>query len=113
MYTADYLLKGNPDVRVDIFERLPVPFGLVRYGVAPDHQSVKNVTDRFHEIMSHPRCSLLANVRVGTPGPPPEQVRRTNCTDLVCAFTFLSLTSIFNICVTWLHCVDVFLSETR
>ena len=64
-YTADFLLKGDPDVRVDIFERLPVPFGLVRYGVAPDHQTVKNVTDRFGQIASDPRCSLLANVRVG------------------------------------------------
>ena len=64
-YTADFLLKGNPDVRVDIYERLPVPYGLVRYGVAPDHQSVKNVTERFTQIASEPRCSLLANVQVG------------------------------------------------
>ena len=64
-YAADQLLKGDPDVRVDIYEALPVPFGLVRYGVAPDHQDVKNVTDRFGQIASNPRCSLLANVRVG------------------------------------------------
>ena len=64
-YTADFLLKKDPNVRVDIYEHLPVPYGLVRYGVAPDHQSVKNVTDRFSQIASDPRCSLLANVRVG------------------------------------------------
>jgi len=68
-YTADQLLKGDPSVRVDIYDRLPVPYGLVRYGVAPDHQTVKNVTDRFEQISSDPRCSLLTNVRVGAPGP--------------------------------------------
>ena len=66
-YTADHLLKNNPDVCVDLYERLPVPFGLVRYGVAPDHQSVKNVTERFGQISADPRCSLLANVQVGAP----------------------------------------------
>ncbi|KOO53708.1 NADPh:adrenodoxin mitochondrial-like protein, partial [Chrysochromulina tobinii] len=69
-YTADQLLKSDPGVHVDIYERLPVPYGLVRYGVAPDHQAVKNVTDRFEQIVSDPRCSLLANVRVGAAGPP-------------------------------------------
>ena len=68
-YTADQLLKNDPDVRVDLYERLPVPFGLVRYGVAPDHQDVKNVTDRFGKIASDPRCTLLGNVHVGGGGP--------------------------------------------
>ena len=63
-YTADFLLKGHPEVRVDIFEQQPVPFGLVRYGVAPDHQTVKNVTERFARIAADPRCSLHANVRI-------------------------------------------------
>ena len=67
-YTADHLLKQDPNVTVDLFEQLPVPFGLVRYGVAPDHQEVKLVTKRFHEIASSERCSLLANVCVGQPG---------------------------------------------
>lgn len=67
-YTADQLLKGDSEVRVDIFERLPVPFGLVRYGVAPDHQEVKNVTERFNQIASHERCSFFGNVRVGVAG---------------------------------------------
>ena len=40
-YTADRLLVRDPDVRVDMIERWPVPFGLVRYGVAPDHPEVK------------------------------------------------------------------------
>ena len=46
-YAADQLLKNEPEVRVDFYEQLPVPFGLVRFGVAPDHQDVKTVTERF------------------------------------------------------------------
>ena len=49
-YATDHLLKNDPDVHVDLFEQLPVPFGLVRFGVAPDHQDVKNVTERFEQI---------------------------------------------------------------
>ena len=40
-YTAYRLLKHLPDARIDMFEHLPVPYGLVRYGVAPDHPDVK------------------------------------------------------------------------
>ena len=61
-YTADQLLKNDPDVRVDLFERLPVPFGLVRYGVAPDHQTVKNVTERFDQISSISLPNSLASL---------------------------------------------------
>ncbi|KAJ1626403.1 hypothetical protein T492DRAFT_596714 [Pavlovales sp. CCMP2436] len=64
-YTADALLKGSKDVRVDIFDRLPAPFGLVRYGVAPDHPEVKNVTERFTGIAASPRVRFAGNVRVG------------------------------------------------
>lgn len=67
-YATDHLLKKDPDVHVDIFERLPVPFGLVRYGVAPDHQDVKNVTDRFTQIASNPRVNFIGNVHVGESG---------------------------------------------
>jgi NADPH-dependent glutamate synthase beta subunit-like oxidoreductase len=42
-YLADHLLRLVPDAAIDIIEQLPVPFGLVRYGVAPDHQSTKAV----------------------------------------------------------------------
>ena len=43
-YAADALLKKQMNIKVDMFEKLPVPFGLVRYGVAPDHDKIKNVT---------------------------------------------------------------------
>ena len=59
----------NPDVHVDLFEQLPIPFGLVRFGVAPDHQDVKNVTERFEQIEreSGGRFSFSGNVHVGAP----------------------------------------------
>ena len=44
-YAADFLLKAG--FAVDLYERLPAPFGLVRYGVAPDHQSIKRVSAAF------------------------------------------------------------------
>ncbi len=43
-YAAEGLLRSGLRVKVDMFEKLPPPFGLVRYGVAPDHQKIKNVT---------------------------------------------------------------------
>ncbi|EOD30040.1 NADPH:adrenodoxin oxidoreductase [Emiliania huxleyi CCMP1516] len=64
-YAADFLLKKNEHVHVTMFERLPAPYGLVRYGVAPDHPEVKNVTDRFEEIASHERFSYFGNVSLG------------------------------------------------
>jgi hypothetical protein len=68
-YATDHLLKNNPDVHVDLFEQLPIPFGLVRFGVAPDHQDVKNVTERFEQIEreSGGRFSFSGNVHVGAP----------------------------------------------
>ncbi|XP_029933660.1 NADPH:adrenodoxin oxidoreductase, mitochondrial [Myripristis murdjan] len=65
-YTAQHLIKSRQDVEVDIYERLPVPFGLVRFGVAPDHPEVKNVINTFTQTAQHSRCSFYGNVNVGT-----------------------------------------------
>ncbi|TSL04198.1 NADPH:adrenodoxin oxidoreductase, mitochondrial [Bagarius yarrelli] len=65
-YTAQHLLKARGDMFVDIYERLPVPFGLVRFGVAPDHPEVKNVINTFTQTAQHERCSFLGNVSIGT-----------------------------------------------
>lgn len=65
-YAAQQLLKSSGDVRVDILEKLPVPFGLVRFGVAPDHPEVKNVINTFHKTATNPRVQFLGNVNVGT-----------------------------------------------
>ncbi|XP_013416107.1 NADPH:adrenodoxin oxidoreductase, mitochondrial-like [Lingula anatina] len=64
-YTAQQLIKGHPELEVDIYEKLPVPFGLVRYGVAPDHPEVKNVINTFTKTAQNPRCSFIGNVCIG------------------------------------------------
>ncbi|KAM4624430.1 NADPH:adrenodoxin oxidoreductase, mitochondrial isoform 2-T2 [Polymixia lowei] len=64
-YTAQHLIKTRQDVEVDIYERLPVPFGLVRFGVAPDHPEVKNVINTFTQTAQHTRCHFYGNVNVG------------------------------------------------
>src|SRR5450759_3053596 len=64
-YLADSLLRLIPDAAIDIFERLPVPFGLVRYGVAPDHQGTKAVGRVLDRVLSRDRVSFFGNVEVG------------------------------------------------
>lgn len=65
-YTAAALL-GLPDrhVRVDMFERLPTPWGLVRAGVAPDHPKIKSISALFARTASHERFRFFGNVEVG------------------------------------------------
>ncbi|MBT9587707.1 FAD/NAD(P)-binding protein [bacterium] len=65
-YACEELLKsGDHEVKVDLYDALPAPHGLVRYGVAPDHQKIKNVTAVFEKIMRDPRLSFFGNVAVG------------------------------------------------
>lgn len=64
-YAAAELLRLVPGARVDLFERLFAPHGLVRYGVAPDHAKTKAVTKAFDRIAADPRVRFRANVRVG------------------------------------------------
>lgn len=67
LYAVDHLLKQTEvEVNVDLFEQLPVPFGLVRYGVAPDHFSLRNVRNTLEKILDDDRVRLLANVAIGT-----------------------------------------------
>ncbi len=66
-YAAEQLLRQDSiDVRVDMFDRLPTPYGLVRAGVAPDHQKIKNVTKSFAQIASDPRFRFFGFVEYGT-----------------------------------------------
>lgn len=66
MYAADRLLAHYGDAaRVDVLERLPTPFGLVRSGVAPDHAGTKSVTNRFDGILADPRVTFFGNVELG------------------------------------------------
>jgi ferredoxin--NADP+ reductase len=64
-YAAEALLKSGREVRVDMIERLPAPYGLVRYGVAPDHPKLKEPILVYSAIARLPRFSLLGNVTVG------------------------------------------------
>ncbi|BFZ03699.1 hypothetical protein BsWGS_06737 [Bradybaena similaris] len=64
-YTAQQLLKGDTNLIVDIYEKLPIPFGLVRFGVAPDHPEVKNVINTFTNTAQNERCNFFGNVEVG------------------------------------------------
>ena len=66
-YTAKAVLKQFPNATVDMFEKMPVPFGLVRYGVAPDHLKVKNVEKTFRQVAEsgQDRFSFFGNVNVG------------------------------------------------
>ncbi|KAJ2797327.1 NADPH-adrenodoxin reductase, partial [Coemansia helicoidea] len=67
-YTAARILARNRSARVDIFERLPTPHGLVRFGVAPDHPEVKNCMSKFDQVAADPRVRYFGNVAVGAEG---------------------------------------------
>jgi NADPH-dependent glutamate synthase beta subunit-like oxidoreductase len=64
-YAADGLLRGNPDLKIDIIDRLPTPFGLVRAGVAPDHQGTKAVARQFDRLLAQPGVRFCGNLEVG------------------------------------------------
>jgi len=66
IYAADILSKTDLDVSIDLFERLPAPFGLVRYGVAPDHPRIKQIIVALHKVLERGDIRLLANVDYGT-----------------------------------------------
>jgi ferredoxin--NADP+ reductase len=64
-YTADSLLKSDRDVQIDIIERLPTPFGLIRGGVAPDHQTTKKVAKAYEKTALNDNVAYFGNVEVG------------------------------------------------
>lgn len=66
IYAADILTKSDVDVSVDLIERLPAPFGLVRYGVAPDHPRIKEIIKALQRVLAKPEVRFLGNVTLGT-----------------------------------------------
>ena len=64
-YATEALLRADIEVHVDLLERLPAPYGLVRNGVAPDHPKLKNAIKTYHKIAQMDRFALLGNVAVG------------------------------------------------
>ncbi|WP_147680312.1 FAD-dependent oxidoreductase [Actinomyces ruminicola] len=65
IYASDILSKSGLDVNIDLFERLPAPYGLVRYGVAPDHPRIKQIIVALYKILQRGDIRLIGNVEVG------------------------------------------------
>lgn len=65
LFTAEELLRGPRPVTIDIFEKLPSPFGLVRYGVAPDHPQTRRISKLLDKTLAHPAVRLHLSVEVG------------------------------------------------
>ncbi len=66
IYAADILAKSGLDVSIDLYEKLPAPYGLVRYGVAPDHPRIKQIITALFNILQRGDIRLIGNVNVGT-----------------------------------------------
>jgi len=66
IYASDILARSGEDVAIDLIERLPAPFGLVRYGVAPDHPRIKQIIVALHKVLDRGDIRLLAGVEYGT-----------------------------------------------
>jgi NADPH-dependent glutamate synthase beta subunit-like oxidoreductase len=64
-YATEAIIKARPDARVDLYDRLPTPYGLVRIGVAPDHQGTKNVWRVFQRTAKRPEVRFLGDVELG------------------------------------------------
>ncbi len=65
LYVAQQLRRALPDAALSVLDRMPVPFGLVRYGVATDHQSTKGVTAQFERLFERERVRFFGNIEVG------------------------------------------------
>lgn len=64
-YTAQALRKSLPDAEISVFEAMPVPYGLVRYGVAADHQGTKAVAAQFDRMFTRSAITFVGNTRIG------------------------------------------------
>ena len=64
-YAADALLRAAEDVDVDIIERLPTPYGLIRAGVAPDHQTTKKIINKYEKTALMEQVRYFGNVELG------------------------------------------------
>ncbi len=83
-YTAGHLLKDGVgghsiDLEVDMIERLPTPWGLVRSGVAPDHPKIKSVTRIYEKTAAHPRFRFFGNVELGRDVSREELIEHYHC----------------------------------
>ncbi|MFD3523258.1 FAD-dependent oxidoreductase [Streptomyces sp. NPDC058653] len=76
VYTAQALVQQSrvPGILVDVLDRLPAPYGLVRYGVAPDHEKIKSLQNTLRSVLEHERVRFLGNVEIGAHGLTPERL---------------------------------------
>src|SRR5690349_23944251 len=71
LYTAEALIKQSAalsapvEIKVDVLDRLPTPYGLVRYGVAPDHKSIKSIADYLRGVLEHDGVRFVGAVHLG------------------------------------------------
>lgn len=65
IYASDLLLKSDVDCHVDLLEKMPTPFGLIRYGVAPDHPRIKGIVTSLTNVLNKPNLRFLGNIDVG------------------------------------------------
>ncbi|MFD7652495.1 FAD-dependent oxidoreductase [Actinosynnema sp. NPDC059797] len=65
IYAADTLLKSDVEVSVDLLDRLPAPYGLIRYGVAPDHPRIKGIVTALQRVLDRPEVRFFGNVEYG------------------------------------------------
>src|SRR5262252_7194554 len=71
LYTAEALIKQSAalpepvEIKVDVIDRLPTPYGLVRYGVAPDHKSIKSIANYLRRVLESPDVRFLGGVHFG------------------------------------------------
>ncbi|MGW0828204.1 FAD-dependent oxidoreductase [Streptomyces sp. NPDC002845] len=75
VYSAQSLVQQDPSARVDVLDRLPCPYGLVRYGVAPDHEKIKSLQNNLRAVLEHERVRFLGGVPVGPGGVPVDRLR--------------------------------------
>ena len=64
-FAADILTKKLEEVEITIYEKLPEPFGLVRFGVAPDHEKIRSVSKSFDKVLEKENVTLLCNKEIG------------------------------------------------
>ena len=65
VYAADILTKSETPVDIDLLDRMPAPYGLVRYGVAPDHPRIKGIVSALHKVLEKPEIRFLGHVNYG------------------------------------------------
>ena len=65
IYAGNILSREYPDVAIDLFDSLPAPYGLIRYGVAPDHPRIKGIVNSLHEMLAEGVIRFIGNVTFG------------------------------------------------